>query len=187
MSENQPECPECFTIKDAYAVRQRFLALGLFNVLLGVLVIIFPMLNPNYQLAGVIGVALMCAGLADAWHAMLLVSKFGYILSWISSVLLFVAGLILLMHTVSDITSIHLALSLIFVISGVLRMGKGLDIRPVNSWPWVIASGMICVLFGLIILHQGEDISVELFQLFVAISLTVDGWSRMIVFWVHEN
>jgi uncharacterized membrane protein HdeD (DUF308 family) len=117
---------------------------------------------------------------------MLLFSKFGYVLSWISSVLLFVAGCILVLHTINDITSIHLALSLIFVISGVLRMGKGLNLRPINSWPWVIASGLICVIFGLVILHQGETISVELFQLFVAISLIVDGWSRMIVYWVHE-
>ena len=92
MSENQPECYECFTIKDAYAIRQRFLVLGLFNIILGVAVIVFPTLNPGYQLAAVIGVALMCAGAADAWHAMLLFSKFGYVLSWISSVLLFVAG-----------------------------------------------------------------------------------------------
>ena len=186
MSENLSVCQETFTIKDAYAIRRRFLLLGLFNIMLGITVIAFPLINTGHQLAAVIGVALMLAGTADAWHAMLLFSKFGYVLSWISSILLFVAGSLLVMYTVNDITSMYLALSLIFVISGVLRMGKGIDIRPINSWPWVIASGLICVIFGIVILHQGETISFELLQLFVAISLIVDGWSRMIVYWVHE-
>lgn len=186
MSANPSICPNSFTIKDAYAIRRRFLLLGLFNILLGIVVIVFPLMNTTYQLAGVIGVVLMLAAAADAWHAMLLFSKFGYVLSWLSSVLLFVAGSLLVLNTVSDLTSLHLALAVIFWISGVLRMGKGLDIRPVNSWPWVIASGLLCVIFGLVILHQGESVSFELLQLFIAISLIVDGWSRMIVFWVHE-
>jgi len=67
-----------------------------------------------------------------------------------------------------------------------MRMGKGIDIRPVNSWSWVVASGLLSIIFGFFILSQGDAITFNLIGVLVGISLIVDGWSRMIVFWVHE-
>ena len=174
-----------FTVKSAAAIRGRFLALGLFNIVLGVAAIVMPM-QTDYRTEVIVGLALMLAGAADAWHAMLLRSKRGYMLSWISSVVFFFAGVLLVFAPIAKFTSLHIALALIFWIGGVLRMGKGIDIRPVNSWPWVVASGLLGLVFGFFILYQGETITFELISLLVGISLIVDGWSRMIVFWIHE-
>ncbi len=174
-----------FTVKDAAAVRGRFLVLGLFNIAVGIGAILLPM-NTDFSTAVIVGLALMLAGAADAWHAMLLRSKRGYMLSWMASVLFFFAGALLVFSPVADFTSLHMALAMVFWIGGVLRMGKGIDIRPVNSWPWVVASGLLGLLFGFFILYRGEAITFELISLLVGISLIVDGWSRMIVFWVHE-
>jgi uncharacterized membrane protein HdeD (DUF308 family) len=174
-----------FTIKDAAALRGRFLVLGLFNVVLGIAAIALPM-DTDYPVEIIVGLVLMLAGAADAWHAMLLRSKRGYMLSWMSSVLFFFAGGLLVVSPVANFTSLHIALALLFWIGGILRMGKGIDIRPVNSWPWVVASGLLGVILGFFILYQGHAISFTLISLLVGISLIVDGWSRMIVFWVHE-
>jgi len=174
-----------FTAKDAAAIRGRFLALGLFNIVLGVASIVLP-INTDYSVVVIVGLVLMLAGAADAWHAMLLRSKRGYMLSWMSSVLFFFAGILLVFSPIAKFTSLYMVLALVFWIGGVLRMGKGIDIRPVNSWPWVVASGLLGLLFGFFILYQGEAIDFHLISLLVGISLIVDGWSRMIVFWVHE-
>jgi uncharacterized membrane protein HdeD (DUF308 family) len=174
-----------FTVKDAAAIRGRFLVLGLFNIVLGVAAIVSPM-NTDYPVEIIVGLVLMLAGAADAWHAMLLRSKRGYMLSWMSSVLFFFAGALLVVSPIAKFTSLYMVLALVFWIGGVFRMGKGIDIRPVNSWPWVVASGLLGVVFGFFILYQGESITFQLISLLVGISLIVDGWSRMIVFWVHE-
>ena len=96
-----------FTVKDAAAIRGRFLVLGLFNVALGVAAIILPM-NTDYPVAVIVGLVLMLAGAADALHAMLLRSKRGYMLSWMSSVLFFFAGVLLVFSPVAKFTSLYM-------------------------------------------------------------------------------
>jgi uncharacterized membrane protein HdeD (DUF308 family) len=174
-----------FTVKDAAAIRGRFLFLGLYNILLGIGAIVLRT-NTDYPVEVIVGVVLMLAGAADALHAMALRSKMGYTLSWMSSILFFFGGGVLVFAPIAKFTSLHMALALIFWIGGVLRMGKGIDIRPVNSWPWVVASGLLALVFGFVILYQGEACTIEFITLLVGINLIVDGWSRMIVFWIHE-
>ena len=174
-----------FTIEDIAAIRGRFLALGLFNIMLGIAAVVLPK-TTDYHTEVIVGLVLMLAGTADAWHAMLLRSKRGCMLSWASSIGLLAAGFLMATSRVADFTSLYMAIALLFWIAGFLRMGKGIDIRPINSWPWVVASGLLLVLFGLFIFYQGDSVSWTLMSLLVGISLIVDGWSRMILFWVHE-
>jgi uncharacterized membrane protein HdeD (DUF308 family) len=173
-----------FTLEDVAAIRTRFLVLGLINIILGMAAIVLPKIA-NISLEVIIGAALCLAGIADAWHAMLLRSKRGYMLSWVSSVLLVVAGALILVSPVAPFTSLHIAIAILFWLAGMLRIGKGLDIRPVNNWPWVVASGLLMFLFGTYIMYQ-DSISWTLMSLLIGISLIVDGWSRMILFWVHD-
>ena len=174
-----------FTIEDVAAIRGRFLTLGLFNIALGIAAITLPK-TTDYRVEVVVGLVLMLAGTADAWHAMLLRSKRGYLLSLVSSVLLLAAGGLMVASPVADFTSLYMAIALLFWIAGFLRMGKGIDIRPINNWSWVVASGLLVALFGFFIFYQGDAISWPLMSLLVGISLIVDGWSRMILYWVHE-
>ena len=174
-----------FTLEDVAAIRWRFLVLGLFNIALGVAAIILPK-TTGYTIEVIIGLSLMFAGFADAWHAMLLRSRQGYMLSWVSSVLLVVVGTLILISPIIELTSLYLAIAVLFWLAGMLRIGKGMDIRPINNWPWVVASGMLMFLFGFYIMYKAEPISWPLMSFLVGISLVVDGWSRMILFWVHE-
>ena len=174
-----------FTVKDAAALRGRFLVLGLFNILLGVAAFVVPA-RTDYPVAVTIGAILMAAGAADAVHAFLLRSRLGYMLGLISSIVFLFVGGLLVFSPLADFTSLYMAVALMFWMGGVLRMGKGIDIRPVNSWSWVVASGLLSFIFGFFILSQGGAVTFNLIGVLVGISLIVDGWSRMIVFWVHE-
>ena len=184
---NKPSDHESsFTVEDAIAIRSRFLALGLFNIVLGVTTITLPM-STDYPVEVIVGLALMITGAANYWHAMLLRSKRGYILSGMSSFMFFLSGGILVISWAVDLMSLHMGFSLLFFLGGMFRVIKGLEIRRINSWPCVVASGVLSCIFGLFILYQGEAMVLELISLVVGISLIVDGWSRMIVFWVHEQ
>ena len=134
-----------------------------------------------------IGAILVAAGAADALHAMLLRSRFGYVLGLISSVVFLFVGGLLVFSPLAGFTSPYMVVALMFWMGGALRMGKGIDIRPVNNWSWVVASGLLSLVFGFFILSQGDAITFNLIGVLVGISLIVDGWSRMIVFWVHEQ
>ena len=116
---------------------------------------------------------------------MLLRSKRGYLLSSVSSVLLIVAGAVILASPIANMTSLYLGVAILFWLIGAFRIGKGLDIQPINNWRWVVASGLLVILFGFFIIYKGEPVSWDLMSLLVGISLIVDGWSRMILFWVH--
>lgn len=174
-----------FTIEDAVALRFRFLALGLINITLGVATIILPRTS-DFRVEIVIGLALMLTGVADVKHAMLLRSKRGYILGWMSSALFFTAGALILASPFAEFTTLNFTIILVFWIGGMLRIGKGVEIRPFRSWSWVVASGSLSVLFGVYMMLEGDTLSWITISLLVGISLIVDGWSRMIVFWVHK-
>ena len=183
---NRPSVHETsLIVKDAITIRSRFLVLGLFNIMLGVITITLPM-NTDYPADVIVGVALMIAGAANYWHAMLLRSKRGYILSGMSSFMFFLAGGLLVISWTVDLMSLHIGFSLLFFMGGMFRVIKGIEIRSINSWPYAVASGLLSSVFGLFILYQGDPMVLQLIGLVVGISLIVDGWSRMIVFWVHE-
>ena len=173
-----------FTLEDVVAIRGRFLALGLFNIALGITAITLP-IGTHDSAETIVGLVLILAGFADAWHAMLLRSKRGYLLSSVSSVLLIVAGAVILASPIANMTSLYLGVAILFWLIGAFRIGKGLDIQPINNWRWVVASGLLVILFDFFIIYKGEPVSWDLMSLLVGISLIVDGWSRMILFWVH--
>ena len=143
-------------------------------------------MNTGYPVEVIVGVALMLTGAANSWHAILLRSKRGYILSGMSSFMFFLAGGLLVISWAVDLMSLHIGFSLLFFMGGMFRVIKGVEIRSINSWPCVVASGLLSCVFGLFILYQGEAVLLQLIGLVVGISLIVDGWSRMIVFWVRE-
>lgn len=175
-----------FTVADAARLRGRFLVLGLLDMLLGTTAFVL-VARGELSSGFAIGLVLMAAGAADAVHAFALRSRFGYMLGLISAIVFLFVGGLMVFSPLADFSSLHIAVAMMFWIGGVLRMGKGIDIRPVNSWPWVVASGLLSLIFGLVILAQGDQATFRLIGMLVGISLIVDGWSRMIVFWVHER
>lgn len=179
----EPEYQVAFNVEDAAAIRSRFLILGTISMLLGIAAIVLP-LKTEYPVEIVLGSVLFITGSADAFHSVLLRSKTGFLLSWMSASLFAFVGLILLFSHLIDFTSLTLMLGLTFLIGGALRMGKGLDIRPVPNWRWVFLSGLLGVVFCFFILFQWRTISLSTICIFTGISLIVDGWSRMILFWL---
>lgn len=174
-----------FTVEDAATVRGRFLALGLFTIVLGICAFELPG-RIDFPTESIIGLILMAVGLADIVHAFLLRSKLGYWLSLVASFLFLLVGGILLFAPLAPVTSLHLGIAVMFGMSGVLRIGKGIDLRPVNNWPWVVASGLLNALIGFYLLSRGDLVSFKTISILVGVSLVVDGWSRMILFWIHE-
>lgn len=181
------------TTPEAVEIRARFLVLGIVSVLLGIAAIGLPLIE-IFAVEFILGTVLVIAGALDGAHAFVLRSKCGYILSWVSASVLFIAGLLLIYSLTAEQTtpraglpdpcSLPLALGVVFVVAGALRIGKGLDIRPIPNWRWVVFSGLLGVVIGFVILFEWRTLSLPFISVLAGISLIVDGWSRMVVFWL---
>lgn len=170
-----------FTAADAAAARHRFLALGLLSLVLGAVAIVLPLAG-TYPPALVLGLILMAIGLADVFHAFLLRERQGFLLSWLSAILFFFVGLMLALSAALAPMSVPYLLGLMFLLGGGLRAGKGLNLRPVAGWRWVVASGIVGVAFGFWILFQWRSVTLVEISVLAGVSMLVDGWSRVVLF-----
>lgn len=177
---------QAFTLEDAAALRRRFLAMGLLAVALGAAAIALP-LTTALPVTAVLGLALMTIGVADTFHAFLLRSRHGFLLSWLSALLFFFTGLLVLLAPAAQLTSLPHLLAVAFILGGALRMGKGVNLQPVGNWPWVVLSGALGLVFGFYILTAWRTIDLTTISVLAGISLVVDGGSRMALFWLCER
>jgi uncharacterized membrane protein HdeD (DUF308 family) len=161
--------------------------LGVIAIGLGIAAIWLPG-RTEVSTAVILGLLFMAIGVADSIHAFLL-ERAVFVLSWIAACLFFFAGALLALSeavgTLSrgsvGMTSLPFAMAIVFWVGGGLRMSKGFYLRPFRNWTWVMASGLLGVVFGVAIFLQWRTITLEGVSSLAGISMIVDGASRIML------
>jgi uncharacterized membrane protein HdeD (DUF308 family) len=78
-------------------------------------------------------------------------------------------------------TRLPFAMAIVFWVGGGLRMSKGVYLRPFRSWTWVVASGLLGVVFGVVIFLRWRTITLDTVGTLAGISMIVDGLSRIML------
>ena len=159
------------------AVRSKwgwFVALGVALLILGALA--FSNLFVA-TLASVIyiGVVMMLGAVAHIVAAFQL-RRWGAFFLWLLSGLLYGAAASLVFYNpVLAAGALTLVAALAMVFAGGLRIGAGVRARPGNGWGWIIASGVMTFLVGIVIALGWPANTLWLLGLFLAIDLTFQG------------
>lgn len=118
-------------------------------------------------------VLLVDAWRRDGWKSRALMLLIGalYVLS---GVLVFVSPL-------SAIAALTLFIGAALVATGVLRIVMAFQLRPMATWVWVLASGVLSLLLGGLILAQWPASSAWVLGTFLAIELIFQGWAYIML------
>jgi uncharacterized membrane protein HdeD (DUF308 family) len=156
------------------------LTLGFLMIILGTIGLFQPI---AYTLATAIlfGALMLVSGGAGIATAFKLDDWKGKAAAIILSLLYLGAGALMLLHPVLGALSLTLVVGAFLLASGVIKIWIGVAHREQSGWGWVVASGLLSVLLGILIYAQFPGSGLWVLGLFLAIELLFDGWGLVML------
>jgi len=97
----------------------------------------------------------------------------------LSGVLYLLAGFFAFENPLLASAVLTLFLAIALLVAGVFRIWVGWRMRPVKGWGWVLVSGIITALAGVVIALGWPVNSLWILGLFLACDLLLQGWSML--------
>jgi uncharacterized membrane protein HdeD (DUF308 family) len=151
-----------------------FVALGIALMLVGMLafsnVFLATLVTVFY-----IGILMLVGGIAHVIAAFR-VRKWGSFFFWIASGALYgVAGALAFYNPLAAASALTLVVAAMMFVAGILRIAIGVRERPHGGWGWIVASGAVTLLFGIVIALGWPMNTAWFLGLMLAIDLLVQG------------
>jgi len=127
-----------------------FVAAGIALIIFG-MIALGNLIQATEAVIFVTGIMLMVAGVVQIAHAFG-ATGWGKVIYWVLSGLLYVAaGFVALMNPMIAAAVFTLLLAATVFALGVVRIVAGFDAKPAQGWGWVVAGGVLTLLFGILI------------------------------------
>jgi uncharacterized membrane protein HdeD (DUF308 family) len=123
----------------------------------------------------IVGVMMIVAGVAEVFSAFQ-IKSWGKFLLWVLlGVLYIIAGFVTFENPLLAAALLTLILGASLVASGIMRIILAFSIKQETPWIWVLLSGVITLLLGLLILAHWPVSSLYVLGLFLGIDLIMAG------------
>jgi uncharacterized membrane protein HdeD (DUF308 family) len=156
------------------------LALGILFIVGGVFAFAAPFLA-GIVVATVVGVVIAIAGIAQIIHAWRMQSWGGFVWQLIIGIVLLVGGISIYLDPVSGVITLTLLAAVMFVVKGIFQIILGFRLRPHDGWGWIVASGVIALIVGVLIYIQWPMSAGYAIGTLAGISLAFTGWSYVAI------
>jgi uncharacterized membrane protein HdeD (DUF308 family) len=156
-----------------------FLGLGLALIALGSLAI-YSVVFATFASVIFFGWLLVFSGFIQFGHALYARQWSGFLLQLLLGIFALVAGGLILYRPTAGAISLTLLLSFLFIIQGTIRIVLALT-RRFEHWVWVLVSGILTLLLGILILKQWPYSGLYIIGLFVGIDLIFNGWALVML------
>ncbi|WP_447979994.1 HdeD family acid-resistance protein [Candidatus Nitrospira bockiana] len=155
------------------------LASGAAFVILGTFALLYAVLTTLASVL-VFGATLMVGGLFEAVHAFKIDRWGGFVLELLMGILYVVVGGLLLFNPGVGALSLTLLIAAFFLASAVFRIVAASALRP-PQWGWLVVSGVVTLLLGILILAEWPVSGLWVIGLFVGIDMIFSGtWLTML-------
>jgi uncharacterized membrane protein HdeD (DUF308 family) len=155
-------------------------ALGVFLMLCGVIAI-GSMVAATVASVLVVGAMMIVAGAGEVAHGFA-VKSWGKSLLWILLGLLYaLAGVFAIMNPLLAASVLTLLLAFGLIASGIVRIWLAFHLKEGAPWGWVVFSGLITLLLGIMILAQWPTSSLWVLGMFLGIDMLFAGSSWLAI------
>src|ERR1700689_1247463 len=121
----------------------------------------------------VVGIMMIVAGVFEVIHSFQ-IKTWGRFLFWLALGILYViAGFVAFDNPLLTAVWLTLILGAALVASGIMRVFLGFNMKGGTPWGWVVASGLITLLLGIIILIHWPVSSLYVLGIFLGVDLAV--------------
>lgn len=156
-------------------------------IIIGAILIVLGALALSYQFVATvfsiyfIGTLLLIAGISQALHSFR-VKRVGQTALWaIMGVLYVIAGLMSFIQPIAVSSALTLILSFLLVMSGITQLFGAIQNRILPNWQWLLVSGAITLILGLMIMAGWPNNSLWILGMFLGIDLIFQGWAYVTI------
>jgi uncharacterized membrane protein HdeD (DUF308 family) len=150
------------------------IALGVIYVIVG-LIALGSVVTATAASVLVVGIMMMIAGVAEVINAFQIKTWGSFLLWLLLGALYILAGLVTFQNPVFAAAILTLMLGAALVVSGIMRIILAFNMKERTPWIWVVLSGLVTLLLGLMILTRWPVSSLYVLGLFLGIDLVVAG------------
>jgi uncharacterized membrane protein HdeD (DUF308 family) len=152
-----------------------FLAAGIGLLVLGAICIIGSV-AATFATILVVGWLLLFGGVVALVHAFRMRTWSGFFLYFVTALLRGFTGYLLIRYPLAGALTFTLVLALFFVVGGLLRT-IGAAMMKFLNWGWIVFSGVVSVVLGIMLLVQMPVSSLWFLGFAVGVEMLVDGGS----------
>lgn len=163
-----------------------FFAGGIISMALGLLAVIFPIVA-SVTISIFLGWILVIAGLAQSIHAFRVKKWKGFLLTMLGGILAIVIGALMLLFPAAGVAALTLFVAGFLLASGVFRSVAAFQLKPNDHWGWLLASGSLAIILGLLVIFQFPLSAVWFIGLLVGLDLLFAGSWLMMVAWTARK
>lgn len=152
------------------------LGIGIFTILLGLCAIFLPLIA-TLTVEAVLAVVFIIASISHIIHAFKFPQPKGFSFRLIAGILYGFIGIMFLLFPVIGALTLTLLLAFLFIIVGAFKIALSLNLRPSKSWQWLMFSGVISIVLGVLIWAAMPGAARWVIGLLVGVELLFSGWA----------
>ena len=154
------------------------IAIGALLAVLGVLAMMAPLIS-GIAVTVLVGILMIAGGMMQTFFAFKAESFGKGVLVFLFGGLGVVAGVIILMTPQTSLAFLTMLVAAFFAASGITDIILGFKKRPDEGWGWLVFSGGLSVLLGLLIMAEWPFSGLWVIGFFVGLRMLVSGWVLM--------
>ena len=154
------------------------IAIGALLAVLGVLAMMAPLIS-GIAVTVLVGILMIAGGMMQTFFAFKAESFGKGVLVFLFGGLGVVAGVIILMTPQTSLAFLTMLVAAFFVASGITDIVLGFKKKPEEGWGWLVFSGGLSVLLGLLIMAEWPFSGLWVIGFFVGLRMLVSGWVLM--------
>ena len=156
------------------------MVLGIVEIVAGALAIGGPLVA-GIAVAVMVGIAFLMAGGARLVGAFMADSFGAGTLTFLWGLVVAVTGFYFLMRPGVGLVTLTLVIALVLFMDGITRIVVSFKMKPVKGWGWMLAGGIVSVIFAVMIGKQFPESGVWLVGTLVGVSLLFAGFTTLSV------
>jgi uncharacterized membrane protein HdeD (DUF308 family) len=156
------------------------LALGILMIILGVFAIAAPAVA-TIAVQFMLGWLLVISGIGEGIHAFMAQGWRGFLLELLSALLYLAVGILLLVNPLEGALALTIVLAVFLIVEGIFKIITALRVRDHDGWGWLLASGIMSVILGLLIWAEWPASGLWVIGLLVGIQLLFTGWALVML------
>lgn len=170
-------------ISDINNLKQKsnwFIVVGIILIILGALALGYQFIATVFSVY-FIGTLLIIAGVAQVLHSFS-IKGFGQTALWaIMGILYIFIGLMSFVKPIAVSSALTLVISFLLIMSGFTQIFAAFNNRNLPRWGWILTSGIITLILGLIIITGWPYDSLWVLGMFLGIDLVFQGWAYVAI------
>lgn len=150
--------------------------LGVLMIALGVFAIAAPFVA-SLAVSAWIGVLFLIAGLGEVAHG---VSAKGWkpgLGHAAIGVIYLIGGLLVIFKPLAGLVTFTLLICAMLLVSGVVRISAGFQMRPETGWGWLVGAGVASLIAGVAVFVSFPGSAIWLLGLLAGLSFLSEGWA----------